>query len=278
VATVKGTELLDLETKPPSRFSQGKLIQEMDRLGLGTKSTRHSIIQKLYARKYIQGSPIQPTATGRAVISALEHHARTITEPDMTCTLEADMTKIAEGESNLDEIVAESREMLTDIMETLEAERTDIGNEIKLALREQNTIGSCPSCDDGMIVAMRSRRNKRFGGCVNYPDCKQSYPLPQRGRIEGTGEQCPDCGAPRIALYSRGRGKSEFCVNLDCPSNAERLKAMRENAEKRKKEGKGRKGKGGKGKGGKGKGGKGKGGKGKGGKAKGGYRRKRRGS
>ena len=84
VVTVQGVELLDRETKPPARFSQGKLIQEMDRIGLGTKSTRHTIIQKLYARNYITGSPMQPTATGRAVISALENHARTITEPDMT--------------------------------------------------------------------------------------------------------------------------------------------------------------------------------------------------
>jgi DNA topoisomerase IA len=77
VVPVEGVELLDLETKPPSRYSQGKLIQEMDRLGLGTKSTRHTIIQKLYARNYIESSPLRPTATGRAVISALENHART---------------------------------------------------------------------------------------------------------------------------------------------------------------------------------------------------------
>ncbi|UCC93447.1 MAG: DNA topoisomerase I, partial [Thermoplasmata archaeon] len=140
VVPVEKVEILDLETKPPARYSQGKLIQEMDRLGLGTKSTRHTIIQKLYARNYIESSPLRPTATGRAVISALENHARTITEPDMTAALEADMTKIAEGQSDLEAIVAESREMLTGIMETLEAERTEIGNEIKVALREQNTL------------------------------------------------------------------------------------------------------------------------------------------
>jgi DNA topoisomerase-1 len=236
--TIKGIELLDLETKPPARFSQGKLIQEMDRLGLGTKSTRHTIIQKLYARNYIQGTPLQATATGRAVISTLENHARTITEPDMTSTLEADMTKIAEGDSSLEDIVAESREMLTGIMETLERERADIGNELKIALREQNTLGSCPTCDDGTIIKMRSRRNKRFAGCLNYPDCKQSYPLPQRGRVEGSGDQCPDCGSPRIALYARGRGKSEFCINMDCPSNVERLKEIAEAKARRAKEAK----------------------------------------
>ncbi len=230
---VENVELLDLETKPPVRFSQGKLIQEMDRLGLGTKSTRHTIIQKLYARNYIESQPLRPTATGRAVISALENHARTITEPDMTATLEADMTRIAEGKTTLEDIVTESRQMLGSIMEKLEAERTEVGNEIKVALREQNTMGTCPSCGDGVIVAMRSRRNKRFAGCVNYPDCRQSYPLPQRGRIEGTGVSCEVCGGPRIALYSKGRGKSEFCINMDCASNVERLKEIAEAKAKR---------------------------------------------
>lgn len=225
---VENVELLDLETKPPARYSQGKLIQEMDRLGLGTKSTRHTIIQKLYARNYIESQPLRPTATGRAVISALENHAKTITEPDMTATLEADMTRIAEGDTTLDKIVTESREMLGGIMAKLEAERTEVGNEIKIALREQNTMGTCPSCDNGIIVAMRSRRNKRFAGCVNYPDCRQSYPLPQRGRIEGTGVSCPDCGGPRIALYFKGRGRSEFCINMDCASNVERLAEIAE--------------------------------------------------
>ncbi len=230
---IKGIEMLDLETKPPARFSQGKLIQEMDRLGLGTKSTRHTIIQKLYARNYIQGSSLQPTATGRAVISALENHAKTITEPEMTATLEADMTRIAEGEINMQSIVDESRKMLTEIMKALDAQRTEIGNEIKIALRVQNTVGSCPACDDGVIVAMRSRRNKRFAGCINYPDCRQSYPLPQRGRIEGLGEACPDCGSPRIALYFKGRGKSEFCIKMDCPSNEERMREIAESKARR---------------------------------------------
>jgi DNA topoisomerase-1 len=245
IVPIEGIELLDLETKPPARYSQGKLIQEMDRLGLGTKSTRHTIIQKLYARNYIESSPLRPTATGRAVISALENHARTITEPDMTAALEADMTKIAESETTMEDIVAESREMLAGIMEILERERGDIGNEIKIALREQNTLGSCPTCEGGVIVAMRSRRNKRFAGCVNYPDCRQSYPLPQRGRIEGTMVNCETCGSPRIALYSRGYGKSEFCINMDCPSNEERLREIAEAKARRaakEKEGGGKKG------------------------------------
>jgi DNA topoisomerase-1 len=61
-------DLKEKETKPPKRYSQGSLIQEMDKLGLGTKSTRHDIIQKLYSRGYIRNTTPEPTLTGKAVI------------------------------------------------------------------------------------------------------------------------------------------------------------------------------------------------------------------
>ena len=59
------------QTEPPARYSQGKLIQEMEKLGLGTKSTRHSIIERLYTVKYVQNDPIEPSQLGIAVIDAL---------------------------------------------------------------------------------------------------------------------------------------------------------------------------------------------------------------
>ena len=52
------------ETQPPSRIGQGKLIEMMEERGLGTKATRHDIIQKLYDRGYVQGNPIEPRETG----------------------------------------------------------------------------------------------------------------------------------------------------------------------------------------------------------------------
>ncbi|MBQ9691184.1 MAG: DNA topoisomerase, partial [Eggerthellaceae bacterium] len=59
------------QTEPPARYSQGRLIQEMEKLGLGTKATRHSIIERLYTVKYIQNDPIEPSQLGIAVIDAL---------------------------------------------------------------------------------------------------------------------------------------------------------------------------------------------------------------
>ena len=44
----KNVKLNKDHTKPPQRYTQGSLIGKMEELLLGTKSTRHEIIQKLY--------------------------------------------------------------------------------------------------------------------------------------------------------------------------------------------------------------------------------------
>ena len=63
------------ETQPPSRIGQGKLIEMMEERGLGTKATRHDIIQKLYDRGYIQNNPIEPSETGIAMVKAFQQYA-----------------------------------------------------------------------------------------------------------------------------------------------------------------------------------------------------------
>ena len=208
-------------TKPPGRYSEGSLLQEMERLGLGTKSTRHEIIKKLYDRKFIEGKYPRPTTSGRAVIEALEDHAERITQPEMTAHLEADMEGIATGVRAREDVVRESQQMLSEVLETLEANREAIGQEIEAALREQNYIGKCNVCKEGNLTVIRSRRGSRFLGCDRYPACRNTHPLPQIGIIQSAEENCPECGAPMIKHTDRGRTTS-YCVASDCPSVREK--------------------------------------------------------
>ena len=90
----------------------------MEHLSLGTKSTRHEIINKLYFRKYITLSPLAPTLLAIAVVDALEDCD--VVKPKMTAVLEKDMDLISEGKKTLKETIGESRKMLTAVMMELE--------------------------------------------------------------------------------------------------------------------------------------------------------------
>ncbi len=205
------------ETQPPRRFTQGTLIQEMEKLGLGTKSTRHEIVQKLYDRKYAVGNDLVPTLTGIAVASALERHAKAITESRMTAHLEEDMEEIANGKSFLAEVVRESQDMLSDVIDTLTHHREQVGQEIRDALLAQSYIGVCPACK-GELRVRRSRKGE-FISCSNYPDCKQAYPKPKGAKVEATELVCEVCAAPKVKVIRRGVPPSVVCLNPDCESN-----------------------------------------------------------
>ena len=57
-------------------------------------------------------------------------------------------------------------------------------------------------------------------GCEGYPDCDQTYPLPQRGDIIGTDEICPQCGSPKIKILG-GRRPWILCLDPYCPTKDE---------------------------------------------------------
>jgi DNA topoisomerase-1 len=209
---VSSINLKEDKTKPPKRYTQGSLISKMEQLSLGTKSTRHEIINKLYSRKYIIGSPPIPTSTAIAVIDALSDCD--VIKPKMTSLLEEDMNAIAEGKKTLQETVKESREMLSKVMEVLEKDKEKIKESILNALKEQNTIGKCPDCGETLVIRY-SKKGKRFVGCSGYPNCGNTYPLPQKGAIYKTSKKCDSCGTPIIKI--RMKGKSwEFCPNSEC--------------------------------------------------------------
>ncbi|MFU8766825.1 MAG: DNA topoisomerase I [Candidatus Methanoperedens sp.] len=201
---VKEVELASKETQPPPRYGQGHLIKIMEELGLGTKSTRHETIAKLFSRAYVHGNPIQPTKTAYAVIEALEKYANTITKPEMTGKLEQDMDKIAEGAITEDYVVNESREMLDTVFKDLSKNQEGITDSLRAGLREDRIIGTCQKCSSDLIIR-KSKKGSRFIGCSGYPDCEFSLPLPPKGQIVVTDKLCNEHGLYRIKIINKGK-------------------------------------------------------------------------
>lgn len=211
--TISKVKLVEDKTKPPSRYSQGSLIAKMEELLLGTKSTRHEIINKLYSRKYIKLSPLKPTPLGMAVVDALE--GCDVIKPKMTAVLEKDMNLIAEGKKTLEDTINESRNMLNKVVLELQNDKEKIKESIKEASKEQNVVGKCPDCDKNLLIR-KSKRGKRFVGCSGYPNCKNTYPLPQKGGIVYTKDVCKICNTPFVKIITKGRKPWRICLNPDC--------------------------------------------------------------
>lgn len=223
VLSVRNMKLDAKQTEPPARYSQGHLIQEMERRGLGTKSTRASIIERLYTVKYLKNDPIEPSQLGMAVIDALTSFAPRITSPDMTAELESDMNNVAEGSVTQTAVVDHSRSLLAGIMDALIDHKEDLGEAIADAVTADAKVGTCPTCGKDLVVKNSAKTRGSFIGCMGWPECDVTFPVPQ-GKlepIEGEGGVCPECGAPRVKIRPFRSKAYETCVNPACPTNEE---------------------------------------------------------
>lgn len=221
---VQDLKLEAKQTEPPARYSQGKLIQEMEKRGLGTKSTRASIIERLYYVKYLKNDPVEPSQLGMAIIDALHTYAPRITTPEMTGELEQDMTKVADGVDTQDQVVYHSRALLAGMLDALIEHKDDLGEAIADAVTADARVGACPKCGRDLVIKSSAKTRGSFVGCMGWPDCDVTYPLPSGVKfeaIDGEAGVCPECGAPRIKCKPF-RGKAyELCVNPKCPTNYE---------------------------------------------------------
>ncbi|SEK37191.1 DNA topoisomerase I [Haloferax larsenii] len=175
------THLDAKQTQPPRRYGQSRLIETMEQMGIGTKATRHDVIQKLYDRGYIESDPPRPTRLARAVVEASEDFAKLIVSEEMTSQLESDMMAIARGEASLEDVTEESKEILEDVFEGLMESREELGKQLQDSLKADKTVGPCPECG-GDLVVRKSRRGSYFIGCDSYPDCTNTLPLPSTGK------------------------------------------------------------------------------------------------
>ena len=215
-----GATCAQKQTEPPARYSQGKLIQEMEKLGLGTKSTRHAIIERLYNVKYIQNDPIEPSQLGIAVIDALDRFAPSITHPEMTANLEAAMDRITEGQTTKAAVVSSSRDLLAKELGNLMPHSEEVADALADAVAADAYVGKCPKCGKDLQLRASSKTKSMFIGCAGWPDCDVTYPLPT-GKVEATETLCETCGMPMVKVTAFRSKPRLQCIDPGCPTNQE---------------------------------------------------------
>ena len=90
-------------TKPPRRFTESSIIQEMKKSGIGRPSTYVSMVKNLELKRYIEkdGSSLIPTKNGRTLwLDVAPHYNQPDVElfsADFTAIMESDLDSIEDG-------------------------------------------------------------------------------------------------------------------------------------------------------------------------------------
>lgn len=209
------------ETQPPNRYSQSGIVNQLEKKDLGTKATRAQTVDRLYDRNYIEEQPIQVTDLGLTIIDTLEGYCSEIVSEELTREFEDKMDEIRDQKNTKEEVLGEARDELGKTLEKFKEKQKEIGAELVKTIdqerKRRRQLGECQECDDGILRMIKSN-GSRFVGCSNYPDCENTYPLPNNGSIEPVGETCDECGTPKIKV-NRKKGKNySMCIDPDCPT------------------------------------------------------------
>ena len=209
-------------TKPPARYTEAKLIKEMEELGIGRPSTYAKTMDTLKSRGYVTivDKKFIPTEIGIEITDKLQECFSHLINVKYTAKMEDDLDKIATGDivwyNTLNEFYKEFEPSVKEAFDKMEKKAPEETGElcpncgnplvirkgkygkftacsnypeckyIKQEEKQKIEICDCPNCD-GKIVEKKSRRGKVFYGCDNYPTCKTAF------WDKPTGELCPNC-------------------------------------------------------------------------------------
>ena len=238
-------------TQPPARYTEALLVRTLEELGIGRPSTYAPTISTILNRRYItkENKKLYVTELGEAVNQIMEQAFPVIIDVNFTANLESLLDKIGEGAiewkvvvrnfyPDLDAAVKKAESELQSIK--IEDEVTDevcdeCGRNMVVKYGPHGKFLACPGFPDckftkpffektgvpcpkcgGDIVIKKTRKGRRYYGCINAPECDfMSWAKPSR-------EKCPVCGS-----YMVEKGNKLLC-------SAENCGCSRDNTEKEK--------------------------------------------
>jgi len=230
-------------TQPLNRYTEATLIKALEKAGIGRPSTYAPIISTIQGRNYIEKNEkkfFQPTEIGLVVNDLLVEHFPEIVDINFTAHMEEDLDNVSRGERKWKQVL---EDFYAPFSKNLEQKYKDVSKkefteenlkklcpkcQSPLLVRlgkfgkfyacskfpeckyteslPQNNLGiKCPKCQEGNVVAKRTKTNKIFYGCDRFPKC--DFALWDKP----VNEKCPKCSSLLIEKYKKIK-----CSNKEC--------------------------------------------------------------
>lgn len=191
-------------TKPPARYTESKLIKEMEELGIGRPSTYAKTIATIEERDYVKlvDKKFVPTDMGIETTDKLQEFFKDIINVEYTRNMENDLDRIAEGNLEWDKLLALFYK--------------DFEPKVEVAFKEMQkkaaepTGENCPKCGSPMVI--KQSRYGKFTACSNYPTCKYIKNEKEEKEVKEIMD-CPKCDGKVVERKTK-KGKIFYgCSN-----------------------------------------------------------------
>ena len=220
-------------TNPPARYTEGTLVKELEKRGIGRPSTYASIISTIQNRGYVkvENRRFFAEKMGEIVTDRLSESFSKLMSYDFTAEMETSLDKIAEGQldwkKSLDDFYGE----FTGFLRKAELPPEEGGMKTNPSVPVESI--RCEKC--GRPMAIRTAATGVFLGCSGYNDpdpknrCRMTIDLvPVESSAASKDEnyetdvlrekkRCPKCGTAMDAYYIDSKTKIYICGNNpDC--------------------------------------------------------------
>jgi len=195
---------LEKETKPPRNFTEASLLRAMETAGkqvdddemrelmkengIGRPSTRASIIETLFRRKYIERKKklVLPTSTGIQLIDLIDNEL--LKSAELTGRWEKRLKEIERGEFNAGTFIKNMKAMVDELVYEVRS------NTSKVRISHETATSNT------------SEENTKK---------KMSPRAQSRGKKEVAGKSCPKCKSGQLLKGSNAFGCSEYNKTCD---------------------------------------------------------------
>jgi len=204
---IKKTQLF---TNPPARFTEARLIKEMDDLGIGRPSTYAQTIYTLKNRKYVtyMNHSFFPTEQGTNTIDKLDEFFHEFISSSYSKNMENMLDDIAKNK----ESAVEELQKFYDYFIPLVEKATK-----KMEKESPKETGElCPKCGSPMVY--RQGRFGEFEACSNYPKCRYIKPSETKevSQTFDTHVECPECHVGTLIKRTAKKGKNKGNFFFGC--------------------------------------------------------------
>lgn len=203
-------------TQPPARYTEASLVKKLEEEGIGRPSTYAPTLSTIQDRGYVEKieRKFHPKDIGELVNKLLVEHFPKIVDLKFTAEMEKYFDEIAAGKIKWVPVI---KNFYQPFKKNLMQKEKEVN---KKDLTEEATNEKCEKCGSPMIIKMG--RFGKFMACENYPDCKNTKQINEKGEIEEpetTDEICEKCGKPmtvKTGRYGKFLGCSGYpdCRNL----------------------------------------------------------------
>ncbi len=198
-----------LFTNPPARYTESRLIKEMEDLGIGRPSTYASTISTIIKRKYVdfQERKFFPTEQGILTIDKLDEFFHEFISAHYSKRMEDVLDDIANGNELQLNVLQDFYDYFMPLVENAR-ENMD-------KLEPEETGEKCPECGSPMVY--RVSKYGKFEACSNYPTCKYiKTEEKEKPDVYDTEVSCPECQKGTLVVRTAKKGKNKGNKFLAC--------------------------------------------------------------